>query len=306
MKDLISNATQKQDLEQIITHIKEENFNPKHIKCRVGVGNKVDTLFAVNVSYKNANVAINYQFSELSIDEIAYYEGIEESARKKGFIPEYKEGEIILKAYKGDYDGICDIITNLLKIVSENNSRSQINIQCLYYNLLSTAFKIIRESKIDIGESINEYELVKASSIYDIKRNLIKLYKLICQEMVSLKQETKNVKRDDIIGDIINYIIDNYNDENLTLKELALKFNLSVPYLSRFFKIRTGYNFIDFLGIKRIEKAKILLIDTDTNIEQIGKMIGYYNSLTFRRAFRKYEGVNPSEYRDMKKSIKTE
>ena len=54
----------------------------------------------------------------------------------------------------------------------------------------------------------------------------------------------------------------------------------------------------------RVEKIKKLLITTDYHINEIMKMTGFVSKTTFLRVFKNFEGVTPSEYRDMLKNIK--
>lgn len=77
---------------------------------------------------------------------------------------------------------------------------------------------------------------------------------------------------------------------------------LSTSYVSRSFKRLTGYGFLDYVHLKRISKAKEYLAQ-DYLVKDIAEQLGYTNSLALIRAFRRYEGMAPSEYRE---SIKAE
>ncbi|MCS7462596.1 helix-turn-helix domain-containing protein [Paenibacillus doosanensis] len=68
--------------------------------------------------------------------------------------------------------------------------------------------------------------------------------------------------------------------------------------LSRTFKQVSGKNFIDYLTDLRMEKAKEMLRNSDLKINEVSERVGYQHSY-FNRIFKKYEGVTPSQYRDM-------
>ena len=85
------------------------------------------------------------------------------------------------------------------------------------------------------------------------------------------------------------YIIDNFN-KNITLKEVADKVFLSQNYLSELFKKETGEGFYEFLSRYRVNIAKDLLTTTNLKIYEIAENIGYNDSVTFGRAFKKITG----------------
>jgi YesN/AraC family two-component response regulator len=56
----------------------------------------------------------------------------------------------------------------------------------------------------------------------------------------------------------------------------------------------------EYVNYCRIEKAKELLTSTDDTTIVIAEKIGYKNSDTFTRNFKKMEGITPSDYRKSK------
>ena len=95
---------------------------------------------------------------------------------------------------------------------------------------------------------------------------------------------------------ILNYITENLREE-ISLDTIAAFVNMNSSYFSRYFKSKTGGNFIDFLTSMRIEKAKELLAETDLSIEEISAMVGHVNKAYFTKVFKKVTGVNPGEFR---------
>ena len=79
---------------------------------------------------------------------------------------------------------------------------------------------------------------------------------------------------------------------------LADKFHVSIAYISYLFKKYFNENFSDYLWRLRVEKAKELLRSTSKPIEEICIEVGYENVSSFRRKFKKEEGMTPSQYRE--------
>jgi len=85
---------------------------------------------------------------------------------------------------------------------------------------------------------------------------------------------------------------------DLHLDDLALMMNISRHQASQLINEHFNKNFCDFINSYRIEEAKRLLDDQDVklNMENIGYQCGFNNRSSFYRAFKKFEGLAPSEY----------
>ena len=97
------------------------------------------------------------------------------------------------------------------------------------------------------------------------------------------------------------YIILNFNLD-ITLKTISKQFYISPNYFSYLFKEQTGENFHDYLLKVKIEKAKILLTETNYKAYEVSHIIGYSEPAYFSKLFRKYTGNNPTEYRKTMKN----
>ncbi|MCR2807223.1 helix-turn-helix transcriptional regulator [Paenibacillus soyae] len=112
----------------------------------------------------------------------------------------------------------------------------------------------------------------------------------------SLLAKTDEAPEDPTVLRIMDIMETKYA-EDLSLDYLAAELNMSPTYLSTYLKEKTGVNFIEHLGGIRMAKATELLMDTSLNINDIGRMVGYPNTTSFNRAFKKWHGIAPGEYR---------
>lgn len=138
----------------------------------------------------------------------------------------------------------------------------------------------------------------------------------IAREILQLKESYKNAKIarvsvakhhlslryfDEIPTNIsvqksVDYIGGHYT-EDLSMNEVAAKFNFSPAYFSRLFKKETGHSFVSYLTLVRILRSIKLLRQTDQSIEQIGMEIGFNTPNYFSATFKKEIGLTPSQYR---------
>lgn len=90
-----------------------------------------------------------------------------------------------------------------------------------------------------------------------------------------------------------------------SLKDAAAAIYLSPKYLSRIFKQNTGTRFSDFRLQIKMREAKSLLEDTGYNINQIAEKLGYQNTESFIRMFKKLTSNTPTQYREKAASGKS-
>ena len=106
------------------------------------------------------------------------------------------------------------------------------------------------------------------------------------------------VNKDERLLEITNYIYANYKD--VTLDDLAEKFFLSKPYLSKYIKEKSGMTFGDILKKVRMKKARAMLKSSSATVESIAESVGYQNVEHFNRIFKKMYNITPVQYRNRK------
>ncbi|TCP97804.1 AraC-like DNA-binding protein [Cricetibacter osteomyelitidis] len=95
----------------------------------------------------------------------------------------------------------------------------------------------------------------------------------------------------------VKQYLDTYYAENLTLEDIAFRFNISPFYLVHLFKQETQFSPIQYLIRRRIGEAQSLLINTRYSISKIAGLVGYDNANYFSSLFNKMIGVSPTLYR---------
>lgn len=110
------------------------------------------------------------------------------------------------------------------------------------------------------------------------------------------KMEQTGEEGEQMIVGIVRYMQEHLKDE-ISLNVLANEFHLSAQYISQLFKNEIGVNFLAYLTNIRMEQAKKLLLSTDDTVAEIAEKSGYADYRVFTKAFKKSEGVTPSQYR---------
>ena len=90
--------------------------------------------------------------------------------------------------------------------------------------------------------------------------------------------------------------------EEIRIEELAKELGISVAYLQRLFRQVHGMTIVDYLNRMRIERAKLLLLNTDDPVVEIAMEAGFNSRQHFTRVFTSLERISPQEYRREKRN----
>ena len=104
--------------------------------------------------------------------------------------------------------------------------------------------------------------------------------------------------KDENVIFILKYMQENYC--TVSLKELSDFFNYSERHIQRIIKSGTGASFSENIQKLKMRQAIRLLANPDISLSVIAEELGYQDSGNFRHTFKKFYGVTPAEYRDMK------
>lgn len=184
-------------------------------------------------------------------------------------------------------DKVMEINMNYIK-------SANVNISFLRNVLSGTIVRMIQF--VNCG---NDTELVKgfcelrhANSINDLNAQIKKIFVIIH----NIVRDNANARSKEMI-DAVCKIIEKDYEKDISLAEIAYKFNISQSYLSELFKKYTGDNFKNYVNRKKIDKAKeIIENNKQIKVKQLSEMLGFNDVNTFIKVFGKYEGMSPGQY----------
>ena len=91
--------------------------------------------------------------------------------------------------------------------------------------------------------------------------------------------------------------IEEHLAEEISLATLADLVNLSLYHFARAFKQSFGVPPHRYHMARRMVRARSLLQKSTLSVTQIGIQIGFRETSSFTRAYRRFAGVTPSEFR---------
>lgn len=143
------------------------------------------------------------------------------------------------------------------------------------------------------------YYLLKPTSEEEITKVLQDVIWLIRHDTEILYIPKNKSQYSPSILKVIDYINDNINMPNLSLKHVAHNvIYMNEEYLGKLFYKEVGLKFTLYLQQQRISKAKtIIKKDKNIKISNVAKFVGYGNNPQyFNTVFKKQVGITPKQY----------
>jgi AraC-like DNA-binding protein len=147
--------------------------------------------------------------------------------------------------------------------------------------------------KETVEESIHEAEEIEEDTIITEKPKTAKA-KLSTEKIKDLVDRIAGLMEKEKI----------FQETELTLQQLALRLNVPAYQVSQSLNEGMKKNFYDLVNGYRVEEAKRLLIDpknTNYTILSVGFEAGFNSKTTFNTVFKKFTGMTPTEFRDIKR-----
>ena len=98
------------------------------------------------------------------------------------------------------------------------------------------------------------------------------------------------------LNQAIGYMEEHLTDANLSLNETARLMHYTPAYFGKYFKEQFGCTFQKYVASRRIECARNYLLKGNMSMQEIALKCGFTNDVTFRRTFKMYVGVTPSQF----------
>lgn len=258
----------------------------------VGMGEVVNDITEISGSYYKALQAIQYAYV-IGFDKLIAFEQIKKTDGVD-FRHVFKlEGELVNALKQGKTKTALEILDLiLLQDIKRNNEY----VIFILFQLLSTIIKSIYELGGDLKKIIGQQnifeELLKLNDLMDVRVWFERLF----IKIVHFVEEKKNPENGDIVSRIKDYIASHYA-ALISLDTISEMVFLSPSYVSKIFKDETGICLKEYINSVRMDNAKKMLSYPDYAVYQIAERVGYDKVKSFIKAFKKYTGMTPGEYR---------
>lgn len=271
-----------------------ENFISSHFGFQVYAlcGEEHEGLSGIHTSYQEARRAEEYIFV-LNKGFIRYSETKNNTCRRYPYSQEQEER--ILDALREHNVKLA--VSYINKVLEEGFRENQLSPdirRCLLYDLSSTLMKATVE-KGAMTRGIVDIDLAELSTgapLEEIMRRFGDMAEAAGgQTDADGRQPDLNER---LCGEVWNYIQENYSDPDLNISMLGQHFHMTPAYLSSIFKKQTGESLLKVIVQTRVHAAEKML-SMGVSVAEAGERVGFRDSSTFIRTFKKYTGVTPGQ-----------
>ena len=149
-----------------------------------------------------------------------------------------------------------------------------------------------------IFDLIHEYDNPTLFSEIRLAQLFLRLWEHVLDEITySFDFQTK--KKEDHAPKI-KFFIEQCVSRSLSLKELKELTHLSQAHIFRIFRDAYGTSPFQYHAFVRVQKAKLMIRNTNMSITEIAENLGFSSIQDFCRVFKRVDGFPPSTYRNIK------
>lgn len=266
----------------------------------VGVSAVHSGTAAIPQSYREAEEALEYRLI-LGIGQIIDQERIRQP-KDELYYPLDLERQLINYIATGNYARSTEVMNEILMTNFSGEPLSVELARCLMFELIGTILKATEQLKTDDQHAVAKRndltrQLFACETFEEIEAELLRILETVCQSV----HERKRSRNAELKDQLLDFIHESYADVNLGLTHLSERFRFHSTYVSKYFKEQTGVNVIDYINQYRIEQAKRLLATDELTVQEVSERVGFLNSNSFIRVFKKYEGITPGQYKQNSK-----
>lgn len=163
---------------------------------------------------------------------------------------------------------------------------------------------------INPGRNLKEYDPSNYDNSSTLMQNILlhtknPMYSMMETQGILLQLLSRFIKEathkyeitDDRIRKTIRYIRKNI-DKNITIDELTEICCLSKDHFIRLFKEEMHITPVQYINLKKIEKAQLLIITDNRPVKDIAYTLSFENVSYFNRLFKRYTGQTPVMYKN--------
>lgn len=243
-----------------------------------GVSAPIYTLSELHIAVRQARLAV----PENGI--LGIYSGSAAHVTTFSWLQHERLYQSILSA---DEDGSLMLLQTICRESTQTETARE-----TFYNVLFILRSAAGELELPLQQALHvEYDI----SILP-RENMQRLIELTHRLFAGIFQKQAN-QQDTLAKQVLDYLHKNYFAPEICAASVAQIFGLSEKRVYTLVRRETDMSFSDYILQLRMHTAAELLCTTPLGTAEVSERCGYLAVNTFYRAFKKYYGITPSEFR---------
>ena len=266
------------------------------VTVTIGIGYFCMDLEQLPAAYQSAVDALGYQ-EIVGTGNIIYINDMEPVSRGKLQRETRDEADLIAAVKFGTREKIEAAARSFASRME--SARVHMRQQQVYQmSIINCLIRLMQQQDLDLGAMFGTDEMYGKVIYGNMKPEE---FASVITEVGCRMNEAMNRERDKTAKKVIleakQYILDHYQDPELSVDVMCRQLHMSPAYFSTVFKRETGQTYIAYLTEVRLDKAVELLNTTDDKTYVIAQKVGYQEQNYFSYVFKKRFGISPTKFR---------
>lgn len=279
------------DIEMVLQNGLEACRSQLDLDVSIGAGDEVQDPESIWRSYDGAAPALRYGLMQRP-GELVWYRDIKAYENDKVYYTKEKEASLVRNIKTGAKKQVEDLLDELYQVNFYDRRLMQSSLKRLIASMALTVYQVVDDVYAGDRKNFEKYGRVCQNLLQNA--NVDDGFEILRQACLSLCNDVaKQDGKTQFKQKITRFIEEHYMDSNLSLDMLADFMGVNYYYLSRLFKETMGSNFASYLTAVRMEKAKELLNAKSATVKQVAQQVGFADSNSFIRAYKKFFQTTP-------------
>lgn len=191
------------------------------------------------------------------------------------------------------YDVVPSMVASVLDEHVTNNPDYDLAMERLHAIAGTLAEALLTIKGVHLDVHAYSQKLREVNSVSDLNAHVERIFGELDREASAAPVMFREV------DEACAYIRENLADKNLNVTMISEAVGTIPQRLIPLFQKQLNMGIAEYVNYQRVELAIRLLTTTKLKVTQISDQVGYCNTDTFTRNFRKLMGATPTEYRQM-------
>jgi AraC-like DNA-binding protein len=227
---------------------------------------------------------------------IKVYRDSDDEKKNKYLLPPMVKFLLIEGLRHGDRQAALAALDDIIRYI-DSDSISYLHMRFLCDDLLHLLFEIAEQLNVHLSQN-----LVLPILTFNSCMQFREVFALIIQDLcVIFQKNNAKAQNEKLYTPILICIEKNYTNPLFSLEYVSDTLGISKLKISAVVKDTFGCGFAQYIAFLRMNEVKRLLVESERDVQDIVRSVGYLDLPNFLRKFKQLEGLTPGQYRKVKK-----
>lgn len=290
-------------LEGLVRLIQSKVAEHLHLSLSVSLGEMLEDISEIPGSIDECKKALDYKLFD-GMGAVLYASTIREYNKKDYMFPEALMPALVERLLAGELEAVRRLCQDF---VESARGYSIASLQTAVLQMAHELKEALKPYQVLAGElQYNRFitianKAAEHETLDEITVQLSELLESIPAALSRSREKLKQMERHSgILEHVEQFLEQQFHNPELNSDLVAEHLGMTSKYLRTVYKKAAGESLGERINQYRLNRAKILLEDSEVPVHEIAAQTGFSNPNYFFTLFRKYNGVTPSEYRALK------